>query len=305
MPRDLNVDQIKKLWILDIIIQTGSLKKAALQAKVSPSAISQTLTALEKSFGKPLVIRSQGGIVPTSEAHVILNVVRPAFKAFEDLKNLNYMAVPEIAWLTFGTYESVAIEILPALIRTLREKLPKARLGVRIARSSQLLTMVRKGELCSALVAETDGLDRFYVKEVSEDRLGLYVSAKHGLLKEGWGCIEKYGIGSLGPSKDGLPRYYTKYLKQLGSIKPFILCESFETLRVAAAAGSIVAILPERVASRADDLVELTPPKSKSFSEVGKHRLLLVSQLGCDREEADFLAVESSRILNRPFHSRS
>lgn len=297
MARDLNVDQIKKLWVLDLIIQTGSLKKAALQAKVSPSAISQTLASLEETFKKPLLIRDRGTIIPTQEAFAILNIVRPAFEAFDRLRDMNNSPIPEISWLNFGTYESVAIDILPGLIHAFREKLPKARLGLRIARTGQLLTMVRKGELCSALITDVEDLDRFYVKEVYKDRLGLYVSPRHEIAKHGWAATEKFGIGSLSPSKDGLPRYFTKFLKQLGPLKPFILSESFETLRAAAVAGSIVSVLPHRVATRFGDLIELTP--HKTFKDVGEHRLLLVSQRSCDKEEADFLAAETSRLLNK------
>ena len=296
MSRDLNVDQIKKLWILELIIQTGSLKKAALQAKVSPSAISQTLSSLEETFKKPLLIRDKGLIIPTQEAYAILNVIRPAFEAFERLKEINNNPIPQISWLNFGTYESVAIDIMPGLIHAFREKLPKARLGLRIARTSQLLTMVRKGELCSALIAETDDLEKFYSKEVFKDRLGLYISHRHPIAKWGWKAIEKFGVGSLAPTKDGLPRYFSKYLKQLGSVKPFILSESFETLRASAAAGAIVAILPHRVAIRSDDLTELVPPED--FKDRGEHRLFVVSQQSCDKAETDFLAEQSSILLN-------
>ncbi len=297
MSRDLNVDQIKKLWILDLIIQSGSLKKAALQAKVSPSAISQTLASLEETFKKPLLIRDRGSITPTQEAYAILNVVRPAFEAFERLKDMSNSPIPEISWLNFGTYESVAIDILPGLIHAFREKLPKARLGLRIARTSQLLTMVRKGELCSALITDVDDLDRFYVKEVYRDRLGLYISPNHPIAKLGWDAVEKFGFGSLTPSKDGLPRYFTKFLKQLVPLKPFFLSESFETLRATAVEGAIVSVLPHRVAMRSNDLIELLPPKS--FKDVGEHRLLVVSQHNCDKEETDFLAEEASRLLNK------
>ncbi|MBK7961363.1 MAG: hypothetical protein IPK04_09275 [Bdellovibrionales bacterium] len=50
MSRDLNVDQIKKLWILDLVIRTGSLKQAAIQAKISPSAISQRSRRLSRAM---------------------------------------------------------------------------------------------------------------------------------------------------------------------------------------------------------------------------------------------------------------
>jgi DNA-binding transcriptional LysR family regulator len=299
MSRDLNVDQIKKLWILNLVIQQGSLKKAALQAKVSPSAISQTLTSLEHSFGKPLLIREKSGVTPTPEAISILDVVQPAFAAFDRLKDLNGAPAPKITWMNFGTYESIAIDLLPGLIHSLRNKLPSMRLGLRISRTSNLLTMVRKGELCSALITEVDDLDRFYVKQVTEDRLGLYVSKKHAVANDGLSAIENYGFGSLAPGKDGLPRYFTKFLRQYDLPKPSTLSDSFETLRAAAAAGAIVAVLPNRVAQRLDDLQELTPKSAsgKPAKETGRHKICVVSQKNCDREETDFIADEAAKQL--------
>lgn len=295
--RDLNVDQIKKLFVLDLIIQTGSLKKAALQAKVSPSAVSQSLSSLERSLGKTLLIRDKGLVSPTQDALAILEVVRPAFDAFDRLRDLNNTPVPKMTWLNFGTYESIAIDILPGLVHSLREKMPSLKLGLRISRTSNLLTMVRKGELCSALISEVDDLSRFYSKEVCVDRLGVFISPHHVLNQLGWKGLEKIGYGSLAPGKDGLPRYYMKYARQLGQIRPFVLSDSFEALRAAAAAGTLAAVLPHRVASRADDLIELTPPRDQK--ENGRHRLLIVSQINCDPNENDFVAEETARLLAR------
>ncbi len=297
MSRDLNVDQIKKLWVLDQIIREGSLKKAAVRVKVSPSAVSQTLTSLENAFGKRLLVREKGSVVPTQDAIAILNIVRPAFEAFDKLRDLNGAPIPKITWMNFGTYESIAIDLLPGLLHSLRQKLPGMRLGLRISRTANLLSMVRKGELCSALITESDNLDRFYVKEVSRDRLGLYVSGRHPIGNRGWSAISENGFGSLAAGKDGLPRYFTKFLRQYDISKPTILSDSFEVLRTAVAAGSIAAVLPSRVADRYNDLVEITPPASKRSAETGEHRILVVSQ-NCDREEADFVASEASRILS-------
>jgi DNA-binding transcriptional LysR family regulator len=160
MANEFNVDQIKKLWVLDLIIRCGSLKKAALQAKVSPSAVSQSLSSLEQAVGKPLVVRERGTVTPTPEAMRILGVVRPAFDAFARLRQEG--PAPKISWLNFGTYESLAVEVLPGLIRSLREKLPHLRLGLRVSRTSSLLTMLRKGELCSVLAPELEELSRFF-----------------------------------------------------------------------------------------------------------------------------------------------
>lgn len=299
MARDLNVDQIKKLWILDLIIRSGSLKKAALEAKVSPSAISQSLSTLEQSVGKPLLIRDRGTIAPTPEALSILDVVRPAFAAFDRLRDLNHAPAPQMTWLNFGTYESIAIDVLPGLIHSLRQKMPQLRLGLRISRTASLLTMLRKGELCSALITEVDDLGKFYVKDVGEDRLGFYISRHHPLSELGWRACEKAGVGSLTPGKDGLPRYFSKFLKHSGIDRPFILSDSFEALRAAAAAGTLVAVLPHRVAMRSQDLLEISPRQARSKQDTGSHRICVVSMASCDPEETDFLALEASRFFHR------
>lgn len=296
MSRDLNVDQIKKLWVLDQIIREGSLKKAALRVKVSPSAISQTVTSLEHALGKRLLIREKGSIAPTQDALAILGIVRPAFDAFDRLRDFSGAPVPKISWMNFGTYESIAIDVLPGLLHSLKEKLPDMRLGLRISRTANLLAMVRKGDLCSALITETDSLERFYVKEVGRDGLGFYVSNVHPIAKRGWAAVGHNGFGSLAPSKDGLPRYFSKFMRQYDLAKPTILSDSFEVLRAAAAAGAIAAVLPRRVANRSADLIEVKPPGAQFFKEHGEHRILVVSQ-NCDREEADFIASESTRIL--------
>lgn len=298
MSRDLNVDQIKKLWVLDLVIRLGSLKKAALAAKVTPSAISQTLTSLENSFGKPLLVRDQGSVTATQDALHILQIVRPAFEAFERLKENSQSPAPKITWMNLGTYESIAVDILPGLIYSFRQKLPNLKLGLRISRTSNLLSMLRKGELCAALITEVDDLEKFYARQVGVDRMGIYISNRHPIKDYGWTGIEKFGLGSLAPGKDGLPRYFTKFLRQFDLVKPSILSDSFETLRATAAAGAIAAVLPERVAQRQNDLIEIFPTGKPIHArkEKGQHKIFVVSTLNCDREETDFITTEVSRL---------
>ena len=296
MKADFNVDQIKKLWLLDLIVQSGSLRAAAARAKISPSAVSQSLTSLEKMIGKSLVIRGKVAATPTQDALLILDIVRPAFEAFERLSELGSQPIPKMSWLNFGTYESIAVDILPGLIHFIRSKMPNLRLGIRINRTADLLTMVRKGELCSAIVTETDGLQKFYQVPVLEDRLGVYGSARHPSGQMGLSAIEKFGLGSLAPGKDGLPLYYKRFMKKLGTVRPSVLSESFETLRAATASGAITSVLPHRVAMRSDDLNEIIIKDIPQH--IGAHKIFVISQ-NCDREEADFLAQVCKRLLSR------
>lgn len=305
MKPQLNVEHIKKIWILDLIVKNESFKKAAVEAKVSPSAVSQSLAALEKAIGKPLVIRERGTVVATREALELLERVRPAFDVFARLEGGAELVAPPLTSLSFGTYESIAIDLLPKLISDLRSRIPGLRLSLRISRTAELLTMVRKGELCSALVTETDGLERFHTEVVGEDRLGVFVAKD---LTKGSpsssspaAIVERIGLGVLAPGRDGHPRYFAKFMNQLAKAdlasKPFASSDSFETLRAAAAAGALAAVLPARVAARLGDLVEITPKECLGQSVSGTHKILLVSPSNCDREEADFLAASLQKLL--------
>lgn len=293
--KDLNVDQIKKLWILDLIVQTGSLKKASLKAKVTPSAVSQSLTQLEEIVGKPLLIRNKNSVIATTEAEAILNIVRPAFDVFEKIKNLNNVEAPHISWINFGTYESVAVDILPGLIEVFRTQMPKTKLGLRIARTQELINMVRKGELCAALITEVDDLNRLHVEPIYTDELGFFVNPSMPIAKLGWAAVEKFGYGTISPPKIGYPRYYSRFIKQMKGLKPIVRSESFEALRAAAVSGSIISVLPQRVGKRKNDLVQISPPE-KSYDK-GEHRLLMIGTLNCDKEELSFLAKQCKKFL--------
>ena len=125
-----------------------------------------------------------------------------------------------MTWLNFGTYESIAVDILPGLIHRLRTTMPNLRLGLKISRTANLLSMVRQGELCSALIPEQDELGRFYTREVCTDRLGFFVSAKHPISQLGWDAVNKFGLGSLSPGKEGLPRYFTRFRSRRATSVP-------------------------------------------------------------------------------------
>jgi hypothetical protein len=51
------------------------------------------------------------------------------------------------------------------------------------------------------------------------------------------------------------------------------------------------------VASRSDDLLEITEMRQQGGKDKGEHRICLISQSSCDPEEAAFLAAEAQRLL--------
>jgi len=293
------VEHAKKLWILEQVLETGSFRAAALKAKVSTPAISQAVSNLERLVGKPLLIRKDGKIYPTEAGQQLITASKPAIQALRELSiRVESSDVPNIAWISFGAFESLAVDLLPQLTERLQAKLPKLKLTVRIANNNALAMMVRNGELCAAVVEENDNLGRLLSVPVAQDRLGFYVSAKTPKAERNWETTRS--IGTISPGPDGYARYYTKFIQTtLGkTFKPSVLSDSYEALRSSAVYGSVMAILPSRVANRRPgELVEITPPDLAESSN-GSHQILLISQPNCDPEEIRFLTSEIAPLLN-------
>lgn len=296
------IEHAKKLWILEQVLETGSFRAAALKAKVSAPAISQALSNLERLVGKPLIIRKDGKVFPTQTAERLLATTKSAIQTLRELSiRLETSETPNIAWISFGAFESIAVELLPQLTEQLKSKLPKLKLTVRIASNSSLAKMVRNGEICAALVEENENLGRLLSVPVGRDRLSFYVSAKMPLSERNWKQLAAHSLGTVSPGPDGYPRYYTKFVQSYfeGLPKPFLLSDSYEALRSSAVYGSIMAVLPSRVAERRPgELVEITPPIQGKTAD-GAHEILLISQPNCDPEEIQFLTNEISGLLRQ------
>ncbi len=71
----MNVDDVntlRKTLILKTIVDTGSFRKAAKNLSVSTSAISQSIKSLEKTIGRPMLVRNKDGVIITNEARDLI-----------------------------------------------------------------------------------------------------------------------------------------------------------------------------------------------------------------------------------------
>ena len=69
---EINFSHLKRLWNLKIVIESGSVKRAATRANVSSSAISQSISGLEELLGRKLLLRKKDRLLPTEYASQLL-----------------------------------------------------------------------------------------------------------------------------------------------------------------------------------------------------------------------------------------
>ncbi len=282
-----SLDDLKKIFILKSLIELKSLSKTALRHKVTVSAISQTLKSLELKVGSPLVIRKKLNFEATEKALTLVHKSEPAFKLIEEIFNSDLEKGLQIGSLDLGAYESLAIRVLPEFSLKVQKDFPEIKLNFHISRTGNLVKKVRSGELCMALVVESDQSKDLRSDNVATDELGLYYCPKV------FGKIDprdliNYPMGSIAPGEDGTQNYFKKFTDQFSGFRPTVICDSFEILRNFTENGQAISILPKRVAAGAKNILEeVRPSQDKWFT--GKHSINIVSLKSCDQSEIDYV----------------
>jgi DNA-binding transcriptional LysR family regulator len=300
---EINFNQLRRLWNLKLVAETGSIKKAAVRSGVTSSALSQSISGLEEELGRKLLIRNKDQLLPTEHGQRLLRDADSAFGVCFDLQQRlseSCSYVPKMTWLDFAATESLALDVLPKIMQSLRAQLPQLRLKVKSGRSYALTSLVKKAELCMALVEENDFMDGMTVIPVAEDRLGFYCSSDEAIAALGSKAFDRLGVGTLSAGPEGHPRYFTKFIRFLGSgFKSTLTSESYELLRSAAVEGSVVSVLPTRVAKRRPgELIEIYPSKEAEKAHKQFYKICLISEPKCSSEENDFLASEIRSIIS-------
>jgi LysR family nitrogen assimilation transcriptional regulator len=74
---------IKRLHAFVRVVDIGSITRASTMLRIAQPALSQQITALEHHFGKPLLLRSKRGVVPTEAGRVLYRHCQRILKQME------------------------------------------------------------------------------------------------------------------------------------------------------------------------------------------------------------------------------
>ena len=118
--------KLRDLHILSVVVQRGSMAKAAKPLSMTQPAISDSIASLEGTLGVRLLDRTSKGVQPTIYAAALLKRGLVVFdelrKAIEDLESL---ADPAVGEVRIGCPESLSAGLVPAIIDRLSRRQPK------------------------------------------------------------------------------------------------------------------------------------------------------------------------------------
>jgi len=153
------------------VVESGSLTKASRQFFVAQPALSQQIARLEEEVGKPLLVRSARGVVPTPNGEALY---RHAKLMLRQLDEAVLIARQEFSNLkgrvTLGLAPSTACMLGLPLLRHLKENYPGIVLNVVSALPGHLEERARRDELDVAILfSKTAARDLVFEPLLEED----------------------------------------------------------------------------------------------------------------------------------------
>src|SRR4051794_37821745 len=158
---------VSRLRVLRELAHRGSITAVADALWMTPSAVSQQLSALERETDVELVERAGRGVRLTAAGHVLVDKSERVFEALDEAKAaLRALQSEPTGRLVIASFPSVVRLVIPSVLRRLRERFPRLEVEVEDLEGEQGLDAVRLGRVDVAVIddltwtarADVDGL---------------------------------------------------------------------------------------------------------------------------------------------------
>jgi DNA-binding transcriptional LysR family regulator len=173
--------ELRHLRVFVTVVELGAHARAARSLDISPSTVSETLSALERTLGTPLFQKTSKGSRLTPAGEALLPHAKRILGMTTDLLTDVARASTNVkATLVVAAVESISTYVLPSRLAALRDHWPNARLEVITAVCADIRASVAAGKSDMGLVleAETD-VDEASI--LAKARLVIVASPKHPL----------------------------------------------------------------------------------------------------------------------------
>ena len=151
-----------------------SLSKAARRLYLSKSALSESITQLEKELNVAIFQRTQKGVVTTPAGQQILEQARVVLENVNKLYEISFTAPPLINYastITFGVGEKFARVGLSESISFMLQKYPDVTFNAINMNASQCLDALSRHEIQFALTACADQLKAVFTSQLCRRQL--------------------------------------------------------------------------------------------------------------------------------------
>ncbi|MEX3844629.1 LysR family transcriptional regulator [Paraburkholderia sp. BR10882] len=256
---DLNL-----LRALDALLDERNVTRAAQRLSLTQPAVSAMLTRLRESFGDPLFVRSQRGIVPTERA---LQLAAPLKQVLSEIEQMlqPQAFVPAEAEMTLtlaSTDYALRAVVVPYLAR-LRETAPGVHAVIVPVQHERLQAQLESGDVDLALITPETAPADLHARRLFDERYVCVMRADHPaaqrrLTLERFCALDHALVSYEGGSLSGVT---DEALARVGRTRRVtVSVNSFLVLPDLLLTSDLIAVVPSRLVKNAPGLAVVEPP---------------------------------------------
>ncbi|AYC31516.1 LysR family transcriptional regulator [Pseudomonas cavernae] len=166
----------------DMVRRCNSIREAARRLNVASSAVNRQILKLEDELGTPLFERLPGGLRLTAAGELFASHVTVVLQDAERLRSeLDAMQGLRTGHVEIATVEGVTADLLPCVLKSMRERYPQVTFGVTLLGSQSIPDAVLDGGADLGLAFALPRSAELQQLSVGHFRLGAIVAPGHPL----------------------------------------------------------------------------------------------------------------------------
>lgn len=177
---------LRQLRYFVAVAEEGSFTRAAQRCQVAQPSLSQQIINLEDELGQPLFLRRARHVELTEAGREAFEQAREVLAKAENLRDV-FTRRSELneGSVTLGVIPTIGPYLLPPTLTAFTRDFPGISIQIREARTSELITMIGKGEIELAIASDVAVADRrragLAVRELFRESLLLAAPRGHRL----------------------------------------------------------------------------------------------------------------------------
>lgn len=213
--------ELRELSAFVAVVEEGGMSAASRRLRVSQSALSQTVSALERELGVTLVERTSTGVRPTEAGATLLVEAREVLARYQQaVRTMRNYGTETSGIIRLGIPLELAPDVLPAALAKSAAASPHTRVVPEHLSTAAQLAALRNDQLDVGLVRERPSGSDFDAMLVAREALGVLLSSKlaAGLTgSDGVGLDQLRGLSWVGFPRSSSPAWYDELTGILGS----------------------------------------------------------------------------------------
>ena len=218
---------LEKLRLFLVVLEEGSLRRAAGRLRISQSAITRQLQLLELDLGGRVLERTSAGVRPTNGGHALAAKAKTLLADYDStMAEVRRLVRGESERLRIGYIASAFQQYLAPALAAVRRAYPKLKVKMLDQTPGEMIIGLRQGEIDLALTLQgADLLSRdFYARKLATIRSLVVLPVSHRFAAEKQVSLSQLKRETfIRGSDDAVPGYnhrIVQFCRKFGRFRP-------------------------------------------------------------------------------------